>query len=144
MLQYPYPITYLQCSTYKLPLSWLPYSPASQTFSFRIRLICPRRPNDIPAGYWICLGLELVLCTWVFLNETKPWNWPMPPSENLCFKTQWPVSLIHLLNTTTRTPFEILFAMLMAAIVFPFALWIPCLHKNEKTAKYSGSCIQLM
>ena len=49
----------------------------------------------------------------------------------------------HLLNKTTRMPFEILLVMLIGAIVFPFALGIHCLHENEKTAKYSGSCIQL-
>ena len=44
---------------------------------------------------------------------------------------------------TTRIPFEILFVVLIGAIVFPFALGIQYLHENEKTAKYSGSCIQL-
>ena len=51
--------------------------------------------------------------------------------------------LIYLLNTTTRMLFEMLFVMLIGAIVFPFALGIQCLHENEKTAKCSGSCIQL-
>ena len=56
---------------------------------------------------------------------------------------KWLVVLIHLLNTTTRMPFEILFVMLIGAIVFPFALGIQRLHENEKPAKYSGDCIQL-
>ena len=55
----------------------------------------------------------------------------------------WPAPLIHLLNTTTRMLFEILFVMLIGAIVFLFALGIQCMHESEKTAKYSGSCIQL-
>ena len=46
---------------------------------------------------------------------------------------QWPV--IQLLNTTTRMLFEILFVMLIGAIVFPFALGIQCLHENEKNRK---------
>ena len=33
--------------------------------------------------------------------------------------------------------------MLIEAIVFPFALGIQCSNENEKTAKDSGSCIQL-
>ena len=41
-------------------------------------------------------------------------------------------------------PFEIMFVMLIGAIVSPFALAIQCLHENENTAKSSGSCIQLM
>ena len=51
---------------------------------------------------------------------------------------------MRLLNTTTRMPFKILFVMLIGAIVFQFALGIQSLHENEKTAKYSGSWIQLM
>ena len=52
-------------------------------------------------------------------------------------------SLVHLLNTTTRMPFKILFVMLIGLIVFAFDLEVQCLHENEITAKYSGSCIQL-
>ena len=55
---------------------------------------------------------------------------------------QW-LPFIHLLNTTTRIPFEIVFVALIGAIVFPFASGTRCLHENEKTAKYSGSCIRL-
>ena len=54
-----------------------------------------------------------------------------------------PVPFIHQLNTTTRMPFEILFVMLIEAIVSPFALGVQCLHENEKTAKCPSSCIQL-
>ena len=39
--------------------------------------------------------------------------------------------------------FEIMNKMLIGAVVFPSALGIQCLYKNEKTAKYFGSCIQL-
>ena len=39
--------------------------------------------------------------------------------------------------------FEIMHKMLIGAVVFPSALGIQCLYENEKTAKYSGSCIQL-
>ena len=46
-------------------------------------------------------------------------------------------------HTTNRMPFEILFVMLIRAVVCAFALGIQCLYKNEKTVKYSGSCIQL-
>ena len=49
------------------------------------------------------------------------------------------VPLIHLLNSTTRMPFEILFVMLIGTIVFPFALGIQCLHEIEKADKCSGS-----
>ena len=56
---------------------------------------------------------------------------------------QRPVLFIHLLNITIRVPFEILFVLLIGAIVFTFALGIQCLHENVKTAKYSGSCIQV-
>ena len=45
---------------------------------------------------------------------------------------QWTVPVIHLLNTSTRMPFEILFVMLIRAIIFPFILGIQCLHENEK------------
>ena len=55
----------------------------------------------------------------------------------------WPVPLIHLLNTTTRIPFEVLFATLIEAIVFLFALGIQCLDENETTAKCSAICMQL-
>ena len=47
------------------------------------------------------------------------------------------------LNKTTKIPFETSFEMLIAAIVFPFALGIEDMHENEKPAVYSGSCIQL-
>lgn len=52
----------------------------------------------------------------------------------------------HLVKTATRVPFQILFVMLVGAIVFPFPLSIQCLHENENTAKYrcSGSFIQQM
>ena len=40
-------------------------------------------------------------------------------------------------------PFEILFVMLIEAIVFSFALGIQFLHDNEKTVKYFGGNIQL-
>ena len=40
-----------------------------------------------------------------------------------------------------QNAFRNLFAVLIGATVFPFALGIQCLHENEKTAKYSGSCI---
>ena len=52
-----------------------------------------------------------------------------------------PLIYMHLLNTTTRIPFEILFVMLIGATVIRFG--IQCLHENEKTAKCSGSCIQI-
>ena len=45
-------------------------------------------------------------------------------------------SLIHLLNTPTRMPFEILFGMLMGAIIFPLALGIQWLHENEKPQRF--------
>ena len=54
---------------------------------------------------------------------------------------EWPVPLIHQLNTTTRMLFEILFVMLIEAIVILFALGVHCLHENEKNNKvfwYSG------
>ena len=56
---------------------------------------------------------------------------------------QWPALLIHLLNTTTRMPFEILFVMLIRATVSLFALGIQCLHNNARAPKYFGCCIQL-
>ena len=48
---------------------------------------------------------------------------------------QWPAPLVHLLNATTKMRFEILFVMLVGAIVFPFSFGIQCLHENEKTRK---------
>ena len=51
------------------------------------------------------------------------------------FNFNGPVPLIHLLNTTTRMLFEILFVMLIGAIDFPFTLGIQCLHGNEKNRK---------
>ena len=50
---------------------------------------------------------------------------------------QWLVAFIHLLNTTTRMPSEILFVMLIKAVVFPFALEIRLLHENEKKTQSS-------
>ena len=67
------------------------------------------------------------------------------PSEVLQVETEgeWLVPLIHLLNTSTRMPFEILFVMLIEAIVILFAFGVQCLHENENTAKCSCRCIQL-
>ena len=59
------------------------------------------------------------------------------------FKGQWLVLLTHLLNTTTGMPYEMLFVMLIGAIVFPFALGIQRLYKNEMTTHCSCSCIHL-
>ena len=60
-----------------------------------------------------------------------------------CSEFEWLAPLIDLLNTTTRMLFEILFVMLIRAIVFPRALGIKCFHENENTPKYSCSCTQL-
>ena len=46
-------------------------------------------------------------------------------SELYILRPNWeqqPVPNIYLLNSTTRMPFEILFTLLIGAIVFPFAL----------------------
>ena len=56
---------------------------------------------------------------------------------------KWLVPVIHLLNTTTRMPFEMLFVMLIGATFFTFTLGIQCLYENEITAKCSGRCAQL-
>ena len=42
---------------------------------------------------------------------------------------------MHLLNITTGMPFEIIFAILIGAIIFPFALGTHCLHENRKNEK---------
>ena len=70
------------------------------------------------------------------------WATIFGPDASRQLELQWPIPVVHQLNTTTRMPFEILFVMLMREIVSPFTLGIQCLHENEKTAKYSGSCIQ--
>ena len=49
----------------------------------------------------------------------------------------------HVLNKTTRMPFEILFVTLVGATAFPPVLGVQCLHESEKTTTYSSRCIQL-
>ena len=45
---------------------------------------------------------------------------------------QQPVPLVYPLNTTTRMPFEILFIILIGAIVFPFTLEFSVWMKMEE------------
>ena len=45
------------------------------------------------------------------------------------------VTLVYLLNTSTRKLFETFFAQLIAATVFPFPLGIKYLHEKGKVEK---------
>ena len=76
------------------------------------------------------------------ISEARPKR-KYKDSEHKKFLINGLVPLIHLLNTTTRMSFEILFVTLIGAIVFAFSSGIQCLDENEKSAKCSGSCIQL-
>lgn len=49
-------------------------------------------------------------------------------NTRLLYCRQWLVPFIHLLNTTTKVPFVILFLMSIGAIDLPFALGIQCSH----------------
>ena len=56
---------------------------------------------------------------------------------------KWPIPFVHQLNTTSRIRLEILFVMLIGAIVLPFTLGNQCLLENKNPAMYLGSCIQV-
>ena len=126
-------------------IAWIPFTVCQKISAFLINVlrVCPQHFSSSWFNlivFWTNCPKERTFSMSDFHILAQ--NVRDRPSPNSL--AQWPVSLTQMLNTTTRKPFEILFVMLTVAIVFPFALGTGCLHENEKAAKYSGSCIQVM